>query len=658
MQFSSSSPAPLSIKVKVSIQGGIKAIESPTHKVTVQTSELISENDNYHKAVVELSGQTTDMDRDFVLTIQPGEKHKPRMYSETNGNDNSTAVMIHLLPSFKLCDLKPELIFVLDRSGSMMGRSIALAREALLLILHSLPADCYFNIVGFGSTHTSVFPTSVKYDEENLKRAKAHARALDADMGGTEILAPLEEIFGQPEIDGYFRQIFVLTDGEVSNQNAVVGIVHANAHKVRVFALGIGDAASHGLVGGIAKAGGGTAAYVTYNESVDKKVLDQLKNALQPSLTDIHLEWDGLSPIQEKPTILNKTKTLLGYNKPIESDELTSETSPRIKQSPEKIPPVFDGSQLIVFGLFKNDCPKSVLITAQSPDGPLTVRVEHSPSNVQGDVRLLFHRLAAIRLIRDLEAKEDSEPKKSLKQEIIDIACQNGITSSYTSFIAIDVADEKQMLANWVMETRFIPNQLAHGWHGGYDLSASYDRAYTLPAHCTLQSAATNGWFSSTSVIKSKIQSIAKNFFERSDPNDTLSERQRRLQATIVQTDEVVDIMKTNVERVLERDVKLSPSDDRCDCLSPNFFVRSDVNDAAHGCSSSLLMSLINIQSYDGSFILNEDLVPILGKSLTEMVEASNKHNLSNQVFATALAISFFVHNLADGKGKMGSHCR
>lgn len=33
-------------------------------------------------------------------------------------------------------------------------------------------------------------------------------------------------------------------------------------------------------------------------------------------------------------------------------------------------------------------------------------------------------------------------------------------------------------------------------------------------------------------------------------------------------------------------------------------------------------------------------------------ISASDKHNLTNQVFATALAISFFVNNLADEKDK------
>jgi len=34
-------------------------------------------------------------------------------------------------------------------------------------------------------------------------------------MGGTEIFAPLEALLSQRTVDGYLRQIFILTDGEV-----------------------------------------------------------------------------------------------------------------------------------------------------------------------------------------------------------------------------------------------------------------------------------------------------------------------------------------------------------------------------------------------------------------------------------------------------------
>ncbi|XP_053329513.1 vesicle-associated membrane protein 3-like [Spea bombifrons] len=45
------------------------------------------------------------------------------------------------------------------------------------------------------------------------------------------------------------------------------------------------------------------------------------------------------------------------------------------------------------------------------------------------------------------------------------------------------------------------------------------------------------------------------------------SSSNRRLQQTQAQVDEVVDIMRVNVDKVLERDQKLSELDDRADAL-------------------------------------------------------------------------------------------
>src|SRR5262245_52012664 len=86
--------------------------------------------------------------------------------------------------------------FVVDRSGSMEGSSIEEVRNALQLCLRSMTAGCRFNIVGFGSTYKALFNESRVYDEASLAEASKYVAALDATLGGTEILPALQFVLG------------------------------------------------------------------------------------------------------------------------------------------------------------------------------------------------------------------------------------------------------------------------------------------------------------------------------------------------------------------------------------------------------------------------------------------------------------------------------
>jgi hypothetical protein len=59
--------------------------------------------------------------------------------------------------------IKVYFIYIL---GSMDGHRIANAKEALFLFLKSLPSNCYFNIISFGSQYSSLFS---RYFESYLR---------------------------------------------------------------------------------------------------------------------------------------------------------------------------------------------------------------------------------------------------------------------------------------------------------------------------------------------------------------------------------------------------------------------------------------------------------------------------------------------------------
>lgn len=204
---------------------------------------------------VTLARGPTFLDKDFVLLVGIKDAHQPRLMVERSPASNSVACMVTIAPQIELNKVRSELVFVIDCSGSMSGTKMADATRALKLFLRSLPANCYFNIVRFGSRFTKLWSASQRYSQETLQEAVAYTDATtvrilfeffssivfffnflvcfcfhfvvvvvlifisspsQADLGGTELLPPLKDVLSQPPIAEYARQVFVLTDGEVS----------------------------------------------------------------------------------------------------------------------------------------------------------------------------------------------------------------------------------------------------------------------------------------------------------------------------------------------------------------------------------------------------------------------------------------------------------
>ena len=456
--------APLKITVESIMKSFIKSIYSPSHDLKTTIQPKPDENGQFISTTV-LSNDAasiTIMDRDLVILIKTDdESHsKPVVFIEEG--ESSKAALVSLIPSFKLDDQKCELVFLIDRSGSMQGKSIAQAVKALELFLHSIPADCYFNIWSFGSNFSSLFEKgSCLYDDSTLTKAKNHVAKIKADYGGTEVYNPLQAIFKQKLIEGYARQVILLTDGDVSNSDSVIHLVKQNASKNRVFTLGLGSSASRHLVKGVARAGNGISTFATLNEDLRPKVMTILKNTLMSSLSQVEVLWNNEEKKKTNESV-QTMRTLLGFNKPLKENKVED----------DKIGPsvLFDGSRMLMFKIFDKDVKlKSVTIRAQAPDGPLSVEVPiHKDCYLEGGNYV--HQLAIRRQIQDMEESGNFEDEK-----IKSLALQYGLASRFTSFVGVDKNTKKDVLEP-AMSTRQIKQEIPFEFGCEFYSSKSHSR--------------------------------------------------------------------------------------------------------------------------------------------------------------------------------------
>ena len=115
-----------------------------------------------------------------------------------------------------------EAVFLIDRSNSMEGAGIEQAREALLEFLDILPNNSCFNVVSFGRTFVSMFSGSQpSSDGWSLGTARTTAKSMTANFHGKDLLTALRAVLRETPKRGYRKQVFVLTDGQVDNNEEV-----------------------------------------------------------------------------------------------------------------------------------------------------------------------------------------------------------------------------------------------------------------------------------------------------------------------------------------------------------------------------------------------------------------------------------------------------
>lgn len=153
----------------------------------------------------------------------------------------------HTLASFIPANVDvPEqaanLQLVVDCSGSMGGRSIAQVREGLKRAIEVFNKEDRLNLVRFGSGVKTLHNKPAYLSGRASQQLDQAIDALEANLGGTEIIAALESAIAQYE-KGEAGDILMLTDGQVWGSDQALSNVIATAKErgIRIFCIGVGD---------------------------------------------------------------------------------------------------------------------------------------------------------------------------------------------------------------------------------------------------------------------------------------------------------------------------------------------------------------------------------------------------------------------------------
>ena len=103
-------------------------------------------------------------------------------------------------------------VCVFDRSGSMAGKKIQQAQEALKFVLNNLRDGDLFNIIAYDSQLEAFRPELQKYDDATRKQALGFVEGLYAG-GGTNIDGALRMALGMLQDRSRPSYMIFLTDG-------------------------------------------------------------------------------------------------------------------------------------------------------------------------------------------------------------------------------------------------------------------------------------------------------------------------------------------------------------------------------------------------------------------------------------------------------------
>lgn len=379
------------------------------------------------------------LNRDFILRFRIGGAGIATALSLTPDAPGKAAgtFTLTLVPPELKTETAPkprDILFVLDRSGSMEGWKMVAARRAVARMVETLTERDRFEIFAFDDQIDSFRKSLVAGGTPRGERAfwndaaapaedgpwvaaneRNRFRAVDflggiESRGGTEMAQPvLQAVERLGASDPARDRIVVLaTDGQIGNEQQVLAAIAPKLGGLRVFTLGIDTAANEAFLKQFAALGGGACELVESEQRLDE-AMDAIHRRIgAPVLTDLKLDAQGLA--------------------------LDAESV-----APRRLPDLFAGVPVTIQGRYAGEARGAVALQARAGGGGAwTSRTEGVES-----ANPAAEKIWARAHLRDLEDRVAARHPDAgaLQRRILETSLTHGVLCRYTAFVAVDRAE-------------------------------------------------------------------------------------------------------------------------------------------------------------------------------------------------------------------------
>lgn len=427
-KYSSEPVERVAVRVAIDSQADIKNVYSPTHPVEIQRADP-------RHCVVQLVLKNEIPTSDFRLFYDVGQgtvAARLISFRPDRDTDRDGYFVLLVSPEIKATTAKPvpkNVVFVVDRSGSMSGKKIEQAKAALKFVLENLRPGDLFNVIAYDSDVEAFRPELQRFDEASRRAAVGFVEGLYAG-GSTNINAALTTALGQLQDTSRPNYVLFLTDGlpttGVTNEMKICeNARQANRVRARIFTFGVGFDVNARLLERLARDSQGQGEYVRPDEDIEDRVSRLYRRIEAPVLTDVKIEVTLDEHRPESGPVLNRVY-------PKGSLDLSA------------------GQQLVLVGRYKTPGRAKVVITGKV--GGAVQRFDFPAQLIDrsaDDTNSFVERLWAIRRVGEILDEIDLKGKNDeLLRELVELSTRHGIITPYTSFLADEGTNVRDVTAN------------------------------------------------------------------------------------------------------------------------------------------------------------------------------------------------------------------